>query len=167
MDLLERHIVDAGFRLAKRTKNGGGSLPHAGVEARLVQDFENLGQAAMRLPVVTRHARECRRHPVLPDLLRENFPAGNLQARKLVAQALHRHAGIDQRAECHVSADVRKAVKISNFHRIFPLQGIVSAELRSVKPRPFALPAETAKTGPRDGNPWSTAVSGPLKALSK
>src|SRR5690348_6171885 len=70
----------------------------------------------MLLLILHFHLDVCRRHAVLPDFLRRDFPSGDLETVKLRAKMLDGAAGIHQRAEGHVATNARKTIKISQFH---------------------------------------------------
>src|SRR6266851_3867867 len=103
----------------------------------------------MFLLVFGLHARARGGHAVLPYFFGGQFPSRHLQAAQLLAQTHEIAAGVEQRAESHVAADARKAIKICEFHGSTPPRGnvrparnvsdgsisIVSAALRGVKSR--------------------------------
>src|ERR1700687_5823362 len=103
----------------------------------------------MLLLVFRFHAHARGGHAVLPDLFGGQFPSRNLQAAQVRAELGKVAAGVEERAESHVAAGARKAIKIRQCHGSTPPRGslraarnvsvgsisILSAALRGVKSR--------------------------------
>src|SRR5712672_3523734 len=74
----------------------------------------------MRLLILSLHSRIRRGHPVLPYFFRGQLPPRHLQATQVAAKLLDIAARVQQRAERHVAANARKAIKIRQFHGSTP-----------------------------------------------
>src|SRR5580704_16710514 len=70
----------------------------------------------MLLLILGFDASKGRRHAVLPHFFGGQLPSRNLQTPQLASQVLEVAARVQERAESHVAADARKAVKIRQFH---------------------------------------------------
>src|SRR2546423_13559344 len=105
MDLLERRVMDARFGFPEFLKNGGGAFASLRGELRIAQDFENRAERTMLLLIFGFYAHIRGGHAIFPDLFGRQLPAGDLQPAQIGAELLEIAAGIDERAESHVSAD--------------------------------------------------------------
>src|ERR1700687_400199 len=81
----------------------------------------------MLLLVFRFHAHARGGHAVLPDLFGGQFPTRNLQAAQVRAELREVAARVEERAESHVAADARKAIKIRQFHGSTPPRGFLRA----------------------------------------
>ncbi len=61
-------------------------------------------------------------HAIFPDFFGGKLPPRDLEATQFGAEVFHVAAGIDQRAERHVTANARETIEISEFHGSSPPQ---------------------------------------------
>src|SRR5216684_7596565 len=109
-------------------------------------------------------------HAIFPDFFGGKLPARDVQATQFGAEVFHVAAGIDQRAERHVTANARETIEISEFHGMPPrgwdcrlkrlsagCRLILSAETECVK-RARHQDATGGAPQRSSGTPWANAM---------
>ena len=116
MNLFQRHVVHPRFRFPQLPKNSPSPISHSRRQLRLLQNLQDRAKRPVLRLILRHHLHIGRRHPVLPNLLRRQFPSRNLQPAQFRTQMLDRATRIHQRAKSHIPANPAKAIKIGKFH---------------------------------------------------
>jgi len=119
MDRFDRPAVHPGLRLGQPLKYGGAFLLDRGLQIALLQNLEDIGQAAMVVPVVLLvdlHNGLTAAQPHLLHLADIQTVMGKVQLIQFRCQPLQGQTGIQHGPQNHIPAGAGKTIKIGNFH---------------------------------------------------